>query len=141
MRVACAQIHRFARALVAQAAVFWLTLAPLGPGMVSDRTWLALHALLAFTLVAIQSAPAAARVVSARTWVAVAFYSAFFAACFAGANFALDALHGAHRPKADMAAFWGGLELWQFLFPGVFSLALGALVASQVASRGASHPQ
>ena len=137
MRVAGAQIQRFARALVARAAVFWLTLALLGPGMVSDRTWLSLQALLAITLVAIQPAPAAARVVSARTWVALAFYSAFSppALQVRTLHWTRCTAHTAQGPTWQHSGVaW---SCGSFLFPGVFSLALGALAASW----SASHPQ
>lgn len=64
--------------------------------------------------------------VGAATWIAVAAYAVFFAIFFATAAFALDALHGAHRPKTEVARHLGGLELWIVLCPGLFSLALAA---------------
>lgn len=114
-------------ALAAQALAFWTVRVLLGPGGVGSGSWLALHALLAFGLVLLHALPAVATRWTARNWLAVVFYALYFAALFAGANFALDALHGAERPQAEVAPLLGGLELWQVLCPGVFSLAVGAM--------------
>lgn len=114
-------------ALAAQGLAFWSVLVVLGPGVVGSKTWLALQGLLAFVLVVLQTAPNATADWNLRVWLAAALYALYFAAFFAGANFALDALHGAQRPRAEVAAHLGGLELWQFFCPGVFSLAVGAL--------------
>ena len=121
---------RLALALMVQAAVFLEVLAALGPGRTGAPTWAALQLVLAGGLVALRMAPCAATQWSARRWLAIAFYATFFAAFFAGANFALDALHGAQRQRADIASHLGGLELWQLLCPGLFSFAAGALAGS-----------
>ena len=65
---------------------------------------------------------------NAAGWLAAAGCALLFSAMFWGANFGLDALHGAHRHKADVAQYLGGLELWLALCPGVVSAALGAAV-------------
>jgi hypothetical protein len=120
--------QRIGWALLAQAAVYWGVLALLGTGAVSVWTWAALQGLLAVALVVLRLARTT-RHWRAHIWLAIAIYAVFFAAFFAGANFALDALHGAQRLKAEVSVHLGGLDLWQFLCPGVFSLALGGLVA------------
>ncbi len=114
--------------LAVQAAVFWLVLAGLGLGAVGVSTWASLHGALAMALLVLRVAPWSAARWRARTWVAVAFYAAFLAAFFAGADYGLDALHGVQRRRAQMGSELGGLALWQLLCPGIFSLALGALV-------------
>jgi hypothetical protein len=114
--------------LAVQAAVFWLVLAGLGLGAVSASTWASLHGVLAIALLVLRVAPGSAARWRARTSMAVAFYAAFLAAFFAGADFGLDALHGLQRRQSQMGSELFGLALWQLLCPGVFSLALGALV-------------
>lgn len=111
-----------------QAAVFWLVLAGLGLGAVGVSTWASLHGVMAMALLVLRVAPWAAARWRAGTWMAVAFYAAFLAAFFAGADFGLDALHGVQGRRARMGSELGGLALWQLLCPGLFSLALGALV-------------
>jgi hypothetical protein len=116
-------ISRHLLALAVQASTFWLVLSVVGPGLVDVRYWLVLHFVLACGLVVLAVAPSPAAQWGASTWLAVAFYAAFLAAFFAGAQFGLDALHGVQRRRYEPAGF----ALWQFLCPGVFSLALGAL--------------
>ncbi len=131
-------VPRVVLALAVQALVFWLVLAALGYGVVAGPTWVVLHLLMAIGLVALLAAPKATAGSTrwrARSWLAIAFYAAFLAAFLAGANFALDALHGAHRQRTGMVPHLGGLALWQVLCPGVFSLALGLL-----AGRAAGQP-
>lgn len=113
--------------LAVQAVVFWLVLAALGFGLVEGRTWAVLHGVVALGLLALRTAPCPASRWRAKTWLVIAFYAAFLAAFFAGANFALDALHGVNRRRAEIGLDLEGLALWQFLCPGVFSLAVGAL--------------
>lgn len=128
MRPGHRPLRTLALTLVVQGLVFWTVLAAIGPGAVAGETWLVLHAVLAIALVLLHSRPGPTAHWNARTWLVVALYAMFLAAIFAGANFALDALHGIDRPRAEVAAHLGGLELWQALCPGIFSLAVGALV-------------
>ena len=114
--------------LAVQAVVFWLVLAGLGLDTVGVGTWASLHGVMAMALLVLRIAPWSAARWRAGAWKAVAFYAAFLAAFFAGADFGLDALHGAQRRRAQMGSELGGLALWQLLCPGLFSLALGALV-------------
>lgn len=114
--------------LAVQAVVFWLVLAGLGFGAVGIGTWASLHGVLAMALLALRMAPRPAARWRAGTWMAVAFYAVFLAAFFAGAELGLDALHGVQRRRAQVGSELGGLALWQLLCPGLFSLALGALV-------------
>lgn len=114
--------------LAVQAAVFWLVLAGLGLGAIGASTWASLHGALAVALLVLRMAPWSAARWRAGTWMAVAFYAFFLAAFFAGAELGLDALHGLQRRRAQMGPELGGLALWQLLCPGLFSLALGALV-------------
>ena len=114
--------------LAVQAAVFWLVLAGLGLGAVGVSTWASLHGVLAMALLVLCVAPWSEARWRTGTWMAVAFYAAFLAAFFAGADLGLDALHGVQRRRAQTGSELGGLALWQLLCPGLFSLALGALV-------------
>jgi hypothetical protein len=114
--------------LAVQAAVFWLVLAGFGLGKVGVGTWASVHGVMAMGLLVLRMAPWSEARWRAGTWKAVAFYAAFLAAFFAGADFGLDALHGAQRRRAQMGSELGGLALWQLLCPGLFSLALGAMV-------------
>jgi hypothetical protein len=113
--------------LAVQASVFWLVLAGLGLGAVGVSTWASLHGVLAMALLVLRMAPWSEARWRAGTWMVVAFYAAFLAAFFAGADFGLDALHGVQRRRGQMGSELGGLALWQLLCPGLFSLALGAL--------------
>jgi hypothetical protein len=118
-------VTRCLLALAAQATVFWLLLAALGPGQVAWRTWMVLHALLALALLAVYAVPWPAARWGAGRWLAVAFYAAFLSAFFAGADAGLDALQGTRPARAAPWPALGGLALWQLLFPGIFSLAAG----------------
>jgi hypothetical protein len=122
------------RALVVQAVVFWTLVCALHAAPVSLAAWWALYGLLAFGLWGAHRWRATATR-PPRFWGELALYSLLGAVVFAGANFGMDTLHGAHRPKAQVAAHLGGLELWFFLCPGVFSLALGGWAARSKALR------
>lgn len=78
------------------------------------------------------------RTVSAAVWCYVASCAALLAGIFYGANIGLDALHGISRPKANVAASLGGLELWLVFLPGLTALALGCAAGSFVAQPSAS---
>lgn len=74
-------------------------------------------------------------------WLYLAACCLLLAALFYGANVGLDTLHGASRPKADVAASLSGLELWFVLAPGLASLCLGCSVGCSVSrhsNKGAS---
>ena len=111
-----------APALWVQALVFAAGVAALQRAGVAPVAWAGLYLCTA------TATAAAARWVpmSAGLWLAVAGYVLLFSALFWGANFGLDALHGAHRHKTEVAQSLGGLELWLVLCPGAASLALGA---------------
>ena len=126
--------------LAVQAAVFWLVLAGLGLGAVGVSTWARLHGVLAMALLLLRVAPGSTARWRAGTWMAVAFYAAFLAAFFAGADFGLDALHGVQGRRAQVGSELGGLALWQLLCPGLFSLALGALVDGLCSQEPAIKP-
>lgn len=126
--------------LAVQASVFWLVLAGLGLGAVGVSTWANLHGVMAITLLVLRVAPWSEARWPAGTWMAVAFYAAFLAAFFAGAELGLDALHGAQRRTAQRGSELGGLALWQLLCPGLFSLALGALVDCRCSEAPAIKP-
>ncbi len=153
-------------ALAAQAVLFWSLVAWLPAAAVSGTAWAALYALVVLVALALTVLPSAlpGALTGALTgslpdaspgtragssgwvgWARLAFYALFFALFFAAANFALDALHGAQRPKADIARQLGGLEVWFVLCPGVVSMALfgalfGALHDALQARRPAMPP-
>jgi hypothetical protein len=112
-------------------AVFWVLVALLGSVGVEPGAWWALYgACTALSLIAMwRQAPKLAPV----EWLYLAACSALLAVGFFGANFALDALHGADRPKANVADSLGGLQLWFVLFPGLTSSALAGAAAAVVA--------
>jgi hypothetical protein len=116
-------------ALFATSSVYWLVVVLL-PGVgVSPIAWLTLFlACVCASLLVARLQPLAPR-----TWLYFATCSVLLAAFFFGANLGLDALHGAERPKANVAATLGGLELWFVLCPGVTSVALAAWAVGLVA--------
>ena len=112
-------------------SVYWLLVALMPSVSVSVVAWAALFlACLCCTLLV---SLLRVRLHQATTWLYVAACSALLAVAFFGANLALDALHGVGRPKVDVAASLGGLELWFVLCPGVTSVALAGAAASLVA--------
>lgn len=120
----------FLAGLLVMAAVYggfvaWIPL----PGL-ADTAMLALFATL---IVAAGLLWRLARLTAAR-WLGVALLAAIGAAYLIGAEGALDTLHGAHRPKADVAGALGGLELWFVLCPGVVSLEIGGAANRLVAA-------
>ena len=119
-----------APALLVQALVFAAGVAALQRAGVSAAAWAGLYLCAA---VATVTAPCWGPL-RAGLWLALAGYALLFSALFWGANFGLDALHGAHRHKADVAQRLGGLELWFVLCPGVVSVALAAAVQACWAS-------
>ncbi len=117
-----------APALLVQALVFGLGVRALQAWYVASVAWAGLYFCAVTAMAALLATGAAAgrrTSLNACFWLRVAAYAGLFGAIFWGANFALDALHGAHRLKADVAAHLGGLELWLVLCPGVCSVALG----------------
>jgi len=108
--------------LLAQTFVFSLGAVAVPSGLVATGAWVGLY-------LAVSAASSLAAYLGwprwpAWTWLAALGYTLLFAALFCGANLALDALHGAHRPNADVARHLGGLELWFVLFPGIASMAV-----------------
>jgi hypothetical protein len=142
--------HRLLPALAVQAAVFWGVLALLGQGAVATPAWCVLHAVLAAVLCGCVLWPwrwASARQlarIGPRRWLWIAFYALFLALFFAAADIGLDALHGVQRKRPEIAAQLGGLALWQLLCPGVFSVAVAALLDALRAvtsrTRNTPHP-
>jgi hypothetical protein len=102
------------------------------PG-VTAAAWAGLYLLSVGVLLVLPHTPLAR--VDAISWIAVAAWAAFFAIFFATAAFALDALHGAHRPKAEVARHLGGLELWFVLCPGLVALAPARALAATLRAR------
>lgn len=119
--------------LLVQFAVFWIVVAALGRAGVTTGAWAALYtfAVAAFLAVALIQRPAG----SVRRWLVLLFYSVFFAALFYFANAGLDVLHGAARPKTEVAPWLGGLEFWFFLCPGVSAFAAAGLVRALLTAR------
>ena len=123
--------HASALALAVQAA-FYGGLVALMPAAVAPWAWVGLYAVvLVATLAALRGPWRSPSVVSAATWL---MYAVLLSLWFFGANVGLDALHGAHRSKADVALHLGGLELWFVLCPGAASVALALLVQALQAS-------
>ncbi len=115
-------------------------LAGLGLGTVGVSTWASLHGVLAIAQLVLRVAPWSAARWRAGTWMAVAFYAVFLAAFFAGTELGLDALHRVQRRQAQTGFELGGVTLWQLLCPGLFSLALRALVDCRCSEPPAIKP-
>lgn len=124
--------------LVAQFATFWSAVALMPGESVAVPAWATLYAiaLSAFLVSASVGYPNW----SPYQWLAAVFYSVFFAVLFYGANLGLDVLHGANRPKTEVAQHLGGLEIWFFLCPGVFVVALAGLVRVLLSSAPRPRP-
>src|SRR5882672_2122281 len=112
--------------LVAQFATFWSAVALIPAQSVAVPAWATLYAIILFAF--LYSAFASYPNWSPYQWLAVVFYSLFLAGLFYSLNVGLDVLHGADRPKAEIAQHLGGLEIWFFLCPGVFAFAIAMLV-------------
>jgi len=104
---------------------------PLRAAGVEPGAWLVLYAAGAVFLCAAPGHRAYPR--SIKAWLAVAFYSVLLAAVFFGADFALQTLGNSARPRASLPSWFGGLELYYVLVPGVTSVAIGALTGAVAA--------
>jgi hypothetical protein len=126
-------------ALALLSAVFWISVALLGPVGVESSAWCLLYA--ACTALSVLAVWRRTPRLEPGGWLYLAACSALLAVGFFGANVALDALHGADRPKANVADSLGGLQLWFVLFPGLTSSALACAAAGLVAKcrRPGSH--
>jgi hypothetical protein len=116
--------------LAASTLAFWASVALLGRTGVLAGAWLLLYMLCtALSLLAIwRQRPS----LSPAVWLYLALCATLLAAGLFGVNGGLDALHGAHRPKVDVAGAVGGLELWFVLCPGLASSALACAVGAAV---------
>ena len=115
-------------ALVVLSLAYWLSVFALSASRVTAVAWVCLYA--ACLLGAIFSWVRLPSSAGVRFWLSSAGYSLLLAALFFGANGALDALHGAHRAKAQVAESLGGLELWFVLCPGVLVVCVAGCVRS-----------
>ena len=121
-----ASVARWVSPLGAQAAFFAAMVASLPPSGVSPLAWTTLYVgALAVAVLAMRHITLPLK--AALGW---GLQSVLLALIFFGANGGLDALHGAHRPKAEVARYLGGLELWFVLCPGAASVALALAVAA-----------
>ena len=118
-------------ALAIQAAAFWSAVFMLPASTVGTAAWLALYACCAATLAV--SASIARMKLGLLAWLQVLFYALLLAAIFFGADFALDTLRGAVRPRSQLPAFFNGLEFYFVLAPGVASIAVGGAARSILA--------
>lgn len=124
---------QYAAAWLALSSVYWPATALLGAAGVALTAWWALYGVcVLLALVLVRTTPFA---LSPRSWLYLAGCAVLLAALFFGANAGLDVLHGAGRPKADVAQQLGGLELWCVLCPGLASVAVACAVAGLTARR------
>jgi len=119
---AARQLRTDAFGLALLTAVFWSIVLLLRASPVSGLAWSILYLACAATAPLLWRLRGMAR---PQQWLFVALCAVWFAAVFCAIDFALDALNGARRAKADVASALGGLELWFVLCPGVAALALG----------------
>lgn len=121
-----------------QTLAFGLAFMPIAAQPVAPLAWVGLY--LATALLAVLAAWWRWPRWPARTWLYACFCSLLLAASFWGANFALDALHGAARRKAEVTSTLGGLELWFVLCPGVASIAVSGLARSLLEGNARPSP-
>ena len=124
---------KYLAAWLALSSAYWPVAALLGSAGVGPGAWWALYAvcmLLAMLLVTSRSLA-----LRSGAWLYLAGCAVLLAGLFFGANAGLDVLHGASRPKADVAQQLGGLALWCVLCPGLASVALACAVAGLAAGR------
>jgi hypothetical protein len=127
------------RGFAVQAAVYWSAVAALRSLAVTPAAWCGLQVLVLLGWW-VSCRWRYSSTLPPRSWAALAVYALLGAALFAGANFGMDALHGANRPTAQVAAHLGGVELWVVLYPGLLSLALGRLASCRSSSSTSQAP-
>ncbi len=115
-------------ALVLAGLFYWAVVAVLQAAAVAPQAWALLFG--ACIACALLCPDKTIRALSPGAWLYGAFCALLVAAFFFGANIGLDALHGANRPKAHVAASLGGLELWFVLCPGLSSFAIAMAMIS-----------
>jgi hypothetical protein len=120
-----------AAALVIQAASYWFAVMALPISNVGTETWFVLYAGCAAVL-AIGSLVPTLRL-EFLGWLQVLVYSILLSAIFFGADFALEALRGAVRPRTRLPASFHGLEFYLVLAPGLASSAVGGAVGNLLA--------
>jgi hypothetical protein len=103
-------------------ALYWLYVLFAPARTVMGAAWLALYIFCVACALVVWRLPRWSR---PRTWLHFAVYAVVLSVAIYGAHLGLDALHGADRPKSNVAAQLGGLEFWFFLCPGMAALALG----------------
>lgn len=126
--------------LLALTATFW---AGVGLAGLADAQVPSAPALLSLYAVCVACAAIQRRWrplrASPRAWLAAAGYSLLLALVLRGANFGLDALHGAQRVRIDVAAGLGGLELWFVLSPGVTAVTVAAWLQAITGARAGAR--
>jgi hypothetical protein len=109
------------------AVVYWSGFALIDPPDVSEVTRAVFFACCAAALLFVRRS---ARLhAPAMVWTIRAAYCALLAILFYGANQARDLLCGPERLKAALPGWFGGLELWWILCPGIASVCLAAAAA------------
>lgn len=120
-------------ALAVLALAFGGSVVAVGAAAVDPLAWAVLF--LACALACVLALRASAPKVAPAVWLYLAGCATLVAGIFYGANIGLDALHGATRPKANVAASLGGLELWFVFFPGLASVAMACSAGTYAAGR------
>jgi hypothetical protein len=124
---------KYLAAWLALSSAYWPVAALLGSAGVGPGAWWALYAVcMLLAMLLVKSRSLALR---SGAWLYLAGCAVLLAGLFFGANAGLDVLHGASRPKADVAQQLGGLALWCVLCPGLASVALACAVAGLAAGR------
>lgn len=124
---------KYLAAWLALSSTYWPVAALLGSAGVGSEAWWALYAVcLLLVMLLVSSTSLALR---PGAWLYLAGCAVLLAGLFFGANAGLDVLHGAGRPKADVAQHLGGLALWCVLCPGLASVALACAVAGLTGRR------
>jgi hypothetical protein len=122
-------IHRYYLSAFAAAAVhasaFVAFLVYVAPSSVRATSWLALYLLGgSFLWLRPRLLPTAN---SFKLWASTLMYAALLAILFFGADLALSVLGNSVKPRSQLPAFLGGLEMHFVLVPGIASVALGEL--------------
>ena len=122
-----------ARSVTVLAIVYWSGFALFDP---ADVSWVARTVLFACCISALLAVRRSAWAAAPPTaWAIRVAYCVLLAAMFFGTNQARDILYGPERLKASLPVWFGGLELWWILCPGIASVFLAIAAGGRPRSR------
>ena len=113
-----------------QSITVWLGVWFLRGQGVSLAAWAVLYACCFSAASALQHSRFTRYVSRPSAWLLFSVNSVLVAVLFWGANAGLDLIGNTNRQHAEWPAYFGGLELWFALCPGVFSVAIAGYARS-----------